>query len=182
MDQALDERRRGRVELGEHAVHLRVGVEQDPRGPHLVARRARQHRLEGVAERPVPEVVQQRGREGDVGPVIVDAIVRRELLREGADAIEVALHDVHGADGVGEARVLAAGEGERSEAERADPSQPLNLGAVEQPRDEAGGGAAEGDQAMHGIAQEHRAEPTSGAGGWRSGKPGGPALEGIGGR
>jgi hypothetical protein len=65
----------------------------------------------------VAEVVQQRRGEGGEGDLVVDAVVRRQLGGEGAHAVEVALHDVRRAEGVGEARVLAAGEGERGQTE-----------------------------------------------------------------
>lgn len=93
-------------------------------------------------------------------PVVVDAVVGRQLGREGAHAIEVALHHVRRADRVREARVLAARERQRGQPERPDPPQTLDLRTREQPRDPPFSRAGERDQAVNGIAQDHRREGT----------------------
>ena len=136
VDQAVDLVRHRRVDRRQRLVDLAVGVEEDPRGPQLVPRHPRDHRLKGVAVGPVPEVVEERRGEGDHRVLVVDPIVGRDVLGEGGDPVEVAAHHVGGADRVGEARVLTAGIGEAGEAEGADPAQALDLAAVEEADDD----------------------------------------------
>jgi len=82
--------------------------------------------FEGVGERAVPDVVQQRGGEG--GGVFFGRD-RRPFFREACQGV---LHERHSAQGMREAGVFAAGEDQVADAELTDPPQTLYLGRLDQ--------------------------------------------------
>ena len=136
-------------------MHAGRRVEDDALGPRLVVRRARDRVLEEVRERAVADVVEERGGEGVARALGRDLLPEREVAVDRAEAREEQLHHERGADGVREARVLGAGEGERRHAELADAAQALHLGRVDEARDDALLLRLERDEAVHRVAQDH---------------------------
>ena len=83
-------------------------------------------RLEGMAERPVADVVQQGGEQGDPLPFRVPpALAPRDDIGQPP-------RHVIDADAVGEAAVRCAGKHEVGEAELPDAAQALEFGRVQE--------------------------------------------------
>jgi hypothetical protein len=147
------------VVLGQEAVHLAARVGDDARGQALVVDAA--HALEHVAERPVPEVVQQRRAEAHRLLALVD----RERPAELLDDAPGRLHD---AEAVAVAAVVGAGVGQVGHAELPDPAQALELCGVQEAEQQRVGRAvrAERDDVVHRVADDllrhtHSSRPLS---------------------
>ncbi len=103
----------------------------------------------------MPEVVEERRGEGVLGVPRGERVGGAQRRRQGRHAVEEAGHHVGGPDGVGEARMFGAGEGQRRHAEGRHAPQPLGLGRVHQRGDHLFGGPFEGHQPVHRVTKDH---------------------------
>ena len=155
VDERRDALRHRGVELFEGLVNAGRRIEDDALGPHFVLRRAGQDVLEEVREGAVADVVEHRGGERVAGAVGRELLPVRELAVDGAEARHQELHDEGGAERVGEAGVLGAGERERRHAELSNSAEALHLGGVDEALDDALFVGFERDESMDGIAEDH---------------------------
>jgi hypothetical protein len=116
------------------------------------------HRLlEEVRERPVPDVMEERGGQRVPRSLARDPLPKWEIAVDLAEAREEELHHVGGADRVGEARVLGARKGERREAELPDPAEALDLRGGEEAREDLLLIALERDESVDRVSENHGA-------------------------
>ncbi len=153
-------------------MHVGGVIEQDAFRPHLVGFGVGQRGLEHVGGRAVAEIMEQRRGQGVARPLGVQPLPEGQRIVDFSQASGQTLHDVGGAERMGEAGVLGAGVGERGEPELADASQPLDFPRRQEPFDDGFVVGLEGEQAVDRVAQDH------GWGSWvdRSGREGKGAV------
>ncbi|GBC78452.1 hypothetical protein HRbin08_01948 [bacterium HR08] len=140
-----DSRREIAIPLDEDPMDRRPLIEDNARSPLLVP--IPENGLHDVRERPVPDIVKQRGAGGRQARLAIDRIPSPQM---GEDAP----HQMHHAERMREAAVLSPLIGEERQAQLLDPTQALELGGINQPDEHPiiRVGFVERDDVVHRIA------------------------------
>ena len=104
----------------------------------------------------MPHVVQQRSGQRVSGSLRGQALPEGKVLMQFAHARDESGHHEGGAHGVGKARVVCAWVGQARQSELANVAEALHLPRFEQFHQDGLFVRLEGDQAMHGVAKNHR--------------------------
>ena len=149
--------------LAQQAPGLAPGVVDDEARPLFVLSVV-EHLFVQVRERPVPDVVQERGGDRHQARPLERPPLLRDL-RGGEERVEDPLRHEGDAQGVGEPRVLRAVKRQKERAELADAPQPLELARVDQVDDELLPLLVEADRSVDRVAQVfvRQETPRSGA-------------------
>lgn len=129
-------------------MHLRVRVCDDLARKEFVLGAG--HLLEGVRERPVPDVVEQRSCQDETTRVVLQWL--------SCDAVELSeelLGNMQYAEGMGKTTVVRARENQLGETELLDAPQALHFGSRNQFKEQAiPGGVLKYNQVVDGIAKK----------------------------
>ena len=104
----------------------------------------------------MPEIVQKCRRDGQRCLFRGDALLGRKVTLDLPHATDETRHHMGSADRVREPRVIGAGVGERRQPELPDASESLHLVRLHQAGDDGKFGRFERDQAVDGVAKDHR--------------------------